>query len=73
LLLDYEYGHFFSTSSRHFQKDHVILELGCGTSRLMHDLANDGYLRLKAIDYSQAAIDLQKANHGGSQRNQYLA
>jgi hypothetical protein len=36
----------------------------------MHDLANDGYLRLKAIDYSQAAIDLQKANHGGLQRSQ---
>ncbi|GAQ86960.1 hypothetical protein KFL_003230050 [Klebsormidium nitens] len=50
--------------NRHFQKDDVILELGCGTSGLMHDLAQDGFSRLKAIDYSQAAIDTQNSIHG---------
>lgn len=58
---DFNIGQFLS--NKH-SKTNKILELGCGSSSLAYEIAQQGYKNIYAIDYSLNSIEIVKNNFG---------
>ena len=41
-------------------KEESTVLLGCGTSTLGEDMADDGFSRVRAVDYSEPCIDAMR-------------
>lgn len=58
-----KYSDLKTDIERHLQPESKILVLGCGTSSLSQDLYLAGYKHVHSIDFSPAAIDIQRSKN----------
>jgi SAM-dependent methyltransferase len=54
----FEYAHLRDLLSKHIARDHAVLQLGCGNSRLAQEWCLDGHNgQLRNVDYSPVVVE----------------